>query len=62
MQKIIRVYAPTDSDIDDINDELTKGWNIKQMVGVGDTFIAVLEKETRKEKLDKIDDISTNQK
>jgi len=58
MQKLISLYKPTETDLDYINDhELKDGWSIKCMTSVDDDLILLLEKETRKEKLEKINEL-----
>ena len=58
MQKLEYIYKPNESDLKDIENKYLKdGWIVKQMVGVEHNLILLLEKETRKEKLDKINQL-----
>lgn len=59
MQKLIKIFSPTDSDLLSItNDYLLKGWNVKSMVSFDKSVIFLLEKDTRKDKLERLDEIS----
>lgn len=58
MQKLIKIYPSTTNFEEYIEkDYLKNGWTIKQIAGVGDNLIILLEKETRKEKLEKINEL-----
>jgi len=59
MQKLISLYKPTETDLEYINDHELKdgGWCVKFMTSVDDDLILLLEKETRKEKLEKINEL-----
>ena len=43
-----------------INNELKDGWLIKSMVGVESKLIVVYEKNSRKEKLDALNDLQND--
>lgn len=61
MQKIIQLYIPTltNGELDKINSNfLSDGWKVKNITNVDKTLILLLEKETRKEKLDELDSIA----
>ena len=59
MQKLVRIYKPNDNDLNQIeNDYLSKGWIVKMMKCINSDLILLLEKDTRKEKLQVLDDIS----
>jgi molybdopterin-biosynthesis enzyme MoeA-like protein len=57
MQKLIKIWA-SDSNLEFIEKEYSKnGWIIKQITGVGDNLVLLLEKDTRKEKLEKLNEL-----
>lgn len=60
MQKLIRITNPSRYELDNINrDYLENGWRIKKMKTYNENvFIFLLEKETRKEKLEVLNDIA----
>jgi hypothetical protein len=62
MQKLIRINSPSTWEMEDISNKyLSTGWNVKNMVVMGEnknTLIILLEKESRKEKLEHLNDIS----
>lgn len=59
MQKFDKIYNPSEFELNDlIADNKKDGFAIKQMVTVGDYVIFLSEKETRKEKLDQLNDIA----
>lgn len=61
MQKLVKISDPSIRDINDFNkEELIDGWNVKQMTAIGPNLIVLLEKETRKDKLEKLDEISSS--
>lgn len=64
MQKLIKINSPANWEIDEINNSyLNNGWYIKQMKTMGEnnnTLIILLEKETRKEKLQNLDNIANS--
>lgn len=60
MQKVEIYYKPDSSDKDRINNELKDGWLIKSMVGVESKLIVVYEKNSRKEKLDALNDLQND--
>lgn len=63
MQKLIMLWDIDVSDVTKINKEyLSDGWNIKETITFNDNhhkIIFLLEKETRKEKLEQLKDVST---
>jgi len=59
MQKLITLYKPSQSELNNLNGKyLDDGWKVKDMTSNNDHLILLLEKETRKEKLDELDIIS----
>ena len=64
MQKLIKINSPANWEIDEINNSyLINGWYIKEMKTMGEnnnTLIILLEKETRKEKLQNLDNIANS--
>lgn len=59
MQKLISLYKPSQSELNNLNIKyLDDGWKVKDMTSNNDHLILLLEKETRKEKLDELDIIS----
>lgn len=59
MQRFEKIYNPSEYELNDlISDNKKDGFAIKQMVTVGDYVIFLSEKETRKEKLDQLNDIA----
>lgn len=61
MQKIVSIDGTSLRDIEELNkNELSNGWNIKKIIKLkDDDLIIVIEKETRKDKLEKLDEISS---
>lgn len=59
MQKA-KTYSSAWNIEDHINKEINDGWQIKELVTFKDNLIIIFEKETRKEKLEKLDDISSD--
>jgi hypothetical protein len=59
MQKLVRLRNPYNQDIDSFNREyLEKGWKILNMSVIEtSTLIILLEKETRKDKLEHLNDL-----
>jgi len=59
MQKLVRLRNPYNQDIDSFNREyLEKGWKIVNMSVIEtSTLIILLEKETRKDKLEHLNDL-----
>lgn len=58
MQRLKKLYEPTYRDIDDFNEKyLDKGWTVKNMIPIEKILIILLEKDTRKEKLEELDKI-----
>lgn len=64
MQKLIKISAPSSWEINEINNDfLDQGWNVKDIKVMGEnknTLIILLEKESRKEKLQNLDNIANN--
>ena len=59
MQKLITLYKPSQSELNNLNVKyLDDGWKVKDITSNNDHLILLLEKETRKEKLDELDIIS----
>lgn len=59
MQKLVKLCDPTMRDIAEINDSyLNNGWYVKQMLTLNSNLIILFEKETRKEKLEALNDLS----
>lgn len=62
MQKLVSIDGTSLRELEELNDnDLSNGWNIKKMLRMkDDEIIILLEKDTRKEKLEKLNDISTH--
>jgi hypothetical protein len=62
MQKLVSIDGTSLCELEELNDDyLSNGWNIKKMLRMkDDEIIILLEKDTRKEKLEKLNDISTH--
>jgi len=59
MQRFDKIYNPSDFDLNNLIDDNKKdGFAVKQMVTVGEYVIFLSEKETRKEKLEHLNDIA----
>lgn len=59
MQRFEKIYNPSEFELNElVADNKKDGFAIKQMVTVGDYVIFLSEKETRKEKLDQLNDIA----
>jgi len=56
MQKVIRYYNPGYSEVADLNNKyLDNGWKIIKTIKLKNCLYFIIEKETRKEKLEYID-------
>lgn len=62
MQKLVSIDGTSLRELEELNEnDLSNGWNIKKMLRMkDDEIIILLEKDTRKEKLEKLNDISTH--
>jgi len=58
MQKLMSLYRPGNQDLERFTiKELKDGWIVKQMTCVDNNLILLMEKESRKEKLDKLNEL-----
>lgn len=56
MQKLIQLYQPSQHELDNkMEIYFSDGWKVKQMISDNGYLVLLLEKETRKEKLDELD-------